>query len=63
MVRKFKTKDFETVATPLCLGKLWKDFSVDNMKKIRLNGYIYDFRVGYDAIAVDDVLEIHKYLV
>ena len=33
------------------------------MKKIRLNGYIYDFRVGYDAIAVDDVLEIHKYLV
>ena len=63
MLRKFKAKDFEIVATPLCLGKLWKDFSVDNIKKIRLNGYIYDFRVGCDAIAVDDVLEIHKYLV
>ena len=33
------------------------------MQKIRLNGYIYDFRVGCDAIAVDDVSEIHTYLV
>ena len=26
------------------------------------NGYFYDFCVDYDAIAVDDILEIHKYL-
>ena len=26
------------------------------------NGYVYDFRVGYDAIAVDDIKDIHKYL-
>ena len=39
-----------------------KDFSVDNMKKTGLNGYIYDFSVDYDAIAVDDILGIHKYL-
>ena len=40
-----------------------KDFSVDNMKKnIGLNGYVYDFSVDYDAIAVDGILEIHKYL-
>ena len=45
-----------------CLGNISKDFSVDNMKKTGLNGYVYDFSVDYDAIAVDDVLEIHKYL-
>ena len=39
-----------------------KDFSVDNMRKTGLNGYVYDFSVDYDAIAVDDILEIHKYL-
>ena len=32
------------------------------MKKMGLNGYIYDFRVDYDAIAIDDILDIHKYL-
>ena len=32
------------------------------MKKTELNGYVYDFSVDYDAIAVDDVLVIHKYL-
>ena len=32
------------------------------MKKIGLNGYVYDFGINYDAIAVDDILEIHKYL-
>ena len=31
---KFKPKDSEIVATPLCLGKISKGFSVDNMKKI-----------------------------
>ena len=42
---KFKTKDSETVATQLCLGNISKDWSVDNMKKIGLNGYVYDFSV------------------
>ena len=44
------------------LRKHSKDWSVDNMKKARLNGYVYDFSVGYDLIAVDDILDIHKYL-
>ena len=30
---KFKAKDFEIVATPLCLGNISKDWSVDNMRK------------------------------
>ena len=36
-----------------------KDWSVDNMKDIGLNGYVY---VDYDATAVDDILDIHKHL-
>ena len=32
-LHKFKANDSETVATPLCLGNISKDFSVDNMKK------------------------------
>ena len=32
------------------------------MKKAGFNGYVYDFSVDYDAIAVDDIKNIHKYL-
>ena len=61
-IHKFKAKDSEIVATPLCLGNTSKDWSVDNMKITGLNGYVYDFSVDYDAIAVDDILDIHNYL-
>ena len=27
-----------------------------------LNGYVYDLSVDYDAIVVDDIVDIHKYL-
>ena len=57
-IQKFKAKDSEIVANPLCLGNISKD----NMKNTRLNGYVYDFSVDYDAIPVDDILDIHKYL-
>ena len=39
-IYKFKAKDSEIVATSLCLGNISKDFSVDNMKKTGLNGYV-----------------------
>lgn len=44
------------------LGDVLKDFSVDDMKKTRLCRYVYDFWVDYDSIDVDDVSDIHKYL-
>ena len=59
---KFKAKDSEIVASSLCLGNISKDWSVDNMKNTGLNGYVYDFSVDYDATAVDDIKDIHKYL-
>ena len=59
---KLRAKDSEIVATPLCLGNIAKDWSLDNTSDTGLNKYIYDFSVDYDTIAVDDILDIHKYL-
>ena len=50
------------VATPLCLGNILKDWSVDNLKKTVFTGYVYDFSADYDAIAVDNILDFHKHL-
>ena len=33
------------------------------MKNTGLNGYVYDFNVDYDDTAVDDISDIHKYLI
>ena len=52
-IHKFKAKDSEIGATPLCLGNISKDWSLDNMKKTGLNGYVYYF---------DDILDVHNYL-
>ena len=63
-IYKFKAKDSEIVASPLCLGNISKDWSTDNMKKkTGFNGYIYDFSVDYDATDIDDIKDIHKYLI
>ena len=59
---KSKAKDSEIVTTPLCLGNFSKDWSTDNMRKTGFNGYVYDFSVDYDASEVDDIVDIHKYL-
>ena len=59
---KFKAKDSEIVATPLCLGKISKGWTEDSMRKSGFTGYILYFGVGYDAIDVDGILDITKYL-
>ena len=61
-IYKFKAKDSEIVASPLCLGNIFKDWSVDNLKKTGFNAYVYDFSVDYDPTDVDDIKDIHKYL-
>ena len=42
-IYKFKAKDSEIVASPLCLGNISKDWLVDDMKRTGLNGYVYNF--------------------
>ena len=61
-IYKFKAKYSDILASPLCLGNISKDWSADNMKKTEFNGYVYDFSVHYDSINVDDIKDIHKYL-
>ena len=61
-IYKFIAKNTKIVATPLCLGNISKDWSVDNKKKTGFTGYVYDFSVDYDAITVDDILDIANYL-
>ena len=46
-IYKFKTKDSEIVASPLCLGNISKDWSTNNIKKTGFKGYIYNFSVDY----------------
>ena len=42
--------------------KHFRRLSKDNMKKTGLIGSVYDFSVDYNAIAVNGILNIHKYL-
>ena len=42
---KFQSKDLEILPHPLSLGNISKEWSVDKMKKIELNRYVYDFSV------------------
>ena len=63
---KFKAKDSEIVASPLCLGNISKDWSTGNMKKTGLNGYVYESNVDYNNVNNTDYSKaipfIQKYL-
>ena len=61
-IYKFKAKDSEIVPSPLCLGNISKDCSVDNMKETGFTGYVYDFSADYNAITVSNIKDIHNYL-
>ena len=61
-IYKFKAKDSEILVGPICLGNISKDWSVDNMNRTGFIGYVYDFSVDCDGIAVDDNKDIHSYL-
>ena len=61
-IYKFKANDSKIVADSLCLRNISKDWSTDNINKTGFNEYVYDFSVDYDAIDVDNIKDIHKYL-
>ena len=65
-IYKFKAKDSKTVASPLCLGNISKDWSTDNIKKTGLNGYVYEFNVDYNEFGKENLDKaipfVHKYL-
>ena len=55
-----QSKGFWNCSISLCLGNISKDWSVDNIKKTELKGYVCDFSVDYDPVAVVDILDIHN---
>ena len=66
-IYKFKAKSFdkdknELIKREICLGNISTYFFANNMKKTGLYGNVYDFSIDYEPIAVDDILDIHKYL-
>ena len=61
-IYKFKAKDSEINVSSLCPGNVSEDFWVNNVEKSGLNEYVYNFSVNYDSIDVDDILDIHKYV-
>ena len=61
-IYKFKAKDSEIKAYSLCLENISKDWSHDNTEKTGFNGYVYNFSTDYSAIDVDNIKDIHKYL-
>ena len=61
-IYKFKVKDSEILVGPICLGNISKNWSVDDMKRTGFAGHVYDFSVDYNVTDVDDMKDIHKYL-
>ena len=59
---KLKAKDSAIVASPLCSGNISKDWSTDNMKKTGFTGSVYDFSADYNAVTLDNIKDMHNYL-
>ena len=57
----FKAKDAETKPYLLCFGKIFKNVTIDNMKKPSLNTQISDSSADYNTTDLRDIVDIHKY--
>ena len=58
---QFRAKDSEIKPHPLFLGNIPKGFTIDNMKKTGLKGYVHAFSVDYN-IHTNDISDLHKYV-
>ena len=61
-IHKFKANYSMIIPNNLCLGNVTKNFSTSNLKRTGFHGYIYDFSVDYDSIDINNIKDIHKYL-
>ena len=61
-IYQIKTNDSEIKIYPLFVGNISKNFTSINMKKTRLNGYVYEFFVDFNIIDTSNTIDIHKYL-
>ena len=62
-VYQFKAKNSEIKGYWLCIGNISKDFAVNNIKKkTGLKGVVKFFSVDFNPIDINDLLDIHIYL-
>ena len=62
-IYQFKANNSETKLYSLCLGKISRDYTVDNKKKTGLNGYVFDFSVDWNTIGVTVIWNVQNYLI
>ena len=60
-IYKFKTKYSEIIVSPLCLGNISKDWSIDNVKKTGFNSYVM-FMILVLIMMLLQSMIFHKYL-
>lgn len=61
-LHQLKAKDLAMKLYPLCLVNIWKDFTINNIKKTALKGSATVFSVDCKAIDASYILDIHGYL-
>ena len=61
-LHQLKAKDLAMKLYPLCLVNIWKDFTINNIKKTALKGNVTVFSVDYKVIDANHILDIHRYL-
>ena len=62
-IYQFKANNSEMKLYSLCLGKISRDYTVDNMKKTGLNGYVFGFSVDWNTIGVTVIWNVQNYLI
>ena len=62
MLQKYINSKQKTQKTDyaLCLGNVWKDFTINNMTKTGLKGAVKFFPVNFNPIDNSDIIDIHK---
>ena len=60
--RRLDEKDSKIKSYSLSLGNISKDFAVNNVLKIGLNGCVYNFSVDYNTFDISSIIKINKYL-
>ena len=65
MLQKYinsKQKKSEIKDCALYLGNVSQDFTINNMKKTGLRGVVNFFSVDFNLIDINNILDIHRYL-
>ena len=62
MLQKYINSKQKTQKTDyaLCLGNVWKDFTINNMTKTGLKGVVKLFPVDFNPIDNNDIIDILK---